>query len=361
MCDTAPIECSDAPETRPVRSWAKVLLVWGVLTALFAIFNLLYWPVYRKQAMTHPEAFVDYACTPPPQEARRVLREGIAQFNPPWDVPYLRLAGLEKQAGNTDDALILEARAGFYGLLRQDPAPLEALASLAAKVSPQLGVVQAPEIAAGLSRATASLASALGLGTALDSWAPEAQIALFTLGGSVFSSNGSIGDTGVRAPGPLLVYSGGGMDNQRGAHILVGAADHAVRQRGMHIVLLAPDTGTVTEADRFDLWESTLEAGRMLQFLTRAPEGCIGLFAVCDDGAAFMPGVVEEGLMRFGLGRRTRVGREPKLLGLRFSFAAIGVKGAPPDSALQAWSPDRFKGHRGHPVLCAVFNAGGPS
>ncbi|HOH31957.1 MAG TPA: hypothetical protein PLC40_19925, partial [Candidatus Hydrogenedentes bacterium] len=126
-----------------MRSWAKVLLVWGVLTALFAVFNLLYWPVYRKQAMTHPEAFVDYARTLPPQEARRVLREGIAQFNPPWDVPYVRLSGLEKQTGNTDNAFLLEARAGFYGLLRQDPAPLEALAALAESVRPSLGAVRA--------------------------------------------------------------------------------------------------------------------------------------------------------------------------------------------------------------------------
>ncbi len=361
MCDKVPIASPDAPEIASVRPWAKVLLVWGVLAVLFAVFNILYWPVYRKEALTHPEAFVDYAGTLPPGEARQVVKQGLEQFNPPWDIPYLRLAELERQAGNMGSAAALEARAAFYRLLQQDPVPAEGLAALAHTARTGSVAVQVTEVVEGLSRATSSLAAAFGLGADLNSWAPEAQLAIFTLGGSVFSTDGTIGGTGVRAPMPLLVYSGGGMDQRRGAHILVGPADHAARQRGMHIVLLTPDTGAVLRADRFDLWESTFEAERMLHFLTNAPEGCIGLFAVCDDGSAFMTSVVEEGLVRFGLGRRARVGREPRILGLRFSFAAVGVKGAPPDSALQAWSPDQFKGHRGHPVLCAVFNAGGPS
>ncbi len=358
MNDNAPIACPAGHSPRPL---VKVLLVWGLLAVLFAAFNMIYWPVYRKEALTHPEAFVEYARTLPPDEARRVLRQGIAHFNPPWETPYQDLAVLEKQAGDESAAALLEARGRFYDLLRQSPVPSEPLQTLVDTVRPGAIVVVRPEVAAGLARAAASFAAAFGLEVPLDSWTQEAHITLFLLGGSVFSMDASIGDTGVRAPIPLLVYSGGGMDQRRGAHILAGSAEHAARQRGMHIVLLTADTGAVIRADVFDLWENTFEAARMLHFLDNAPDGCIGLFAVCDDGSAFMTRVVEEGLVRFGLGRRAYVGREPKVLGLRFSFAAIGVKGAAPDSALQAWSPDQFKGRRGHPVLCAVFDAGGAS
>ena len=358
MNEEASIAC---PGGQPPRPLTKVVLVWGLLGVLFALFNILYWPVYRKEALTHPEAFVEYASTLPPAEARQVLHKGLEQFNPPWDLPYLRLAELEKQAGVLESTVFLEARARFYGLLQQDPLPVEALAALVGAAYPDKNATLLPEAVAGLSLAAASFADALGIGKAFDAWTPEAQHTLFALGGSVFSMSGEIGGTGVRAPVSMLVYSGGGMDARRGAHILVGPEDHAARQRGMHIVLLTPDTGAVIRADLFDLWENTFEAERMLHFLNNAPEGCIGLFAVCDDGSAFITSVVEEGLMRFGLDRRARVDREPRILGLRFSFAAIGVKGAPPGNALQAWSPDRFKGHRGHPVVCAVFNAGGTS
>lgn len=356
-----PIASPNAPSISPVRPWAKVLRVWGALFVLFAVFNILYWPVYRKEALTHPVAFLSYAETLPPEEARLVLRQGIDRFNPPCASPYSRLAELEKQDGNAAVVPFLEARARFYQQLQQDPVPAKALAALAAALGQGDGVVLPPAVADSLSRATSSFAAALGMDTELVSWTPEGQMHLFTLGGSVFSTDGHIGNTGVRAPAPLLVYSGGGMDERRGAHILVGSTDHAARQRGMHIVLLTPDTGAVIRADLFDLWDSRFEEERMSHFLDNAPDGCIGLFAVCDDGSAFMKSATEERLMEFGVGRRTYVGREPGILGLRFSFAAIGVKGAPPNSALQAWSPDWFEGRRGHPVLCAVFFGGAAS
>ncbi len=145
------------------------------------------------------------------------------------------------------------------------------------------------------------------------------------------------------------------MDARRNAQIMVGNRVYGDRQRGMHVVLLDRTTSAVLQTGVFDLWENATEAKRMRHFLEDAPTGCIGLFAVCDDGSAFLTAALEQALFGFGLDRLALDGREQVMLGLRYSFAAIGVKGAARGTAMQSWSPEKFKGYRGHPVLCAVF------
>jgi len=340
------------------RPFTKVLLIWALLACVFAVFNILYWPAYRRQALTHPESFVAFARTLPDDAAAEALRQGIHRFNPSCEEPYALLADLESRASREDAAVQFKARAHFYQALQRKSSTAEDYFRLAETVSQPYQSLRV-DTSPAARVAVASLSRALGLPDVVATWPLPEQLGLLALGGSVFSTDGYVGQTGVKAPVPLLAYSGGGIDERRGAHLFVGADDHASRQRGMHIVLLNAGTGAVLRADLFDLWNSTFEAERMLHFLDNAPEGCIGLFAVCDEGAAFMAGAVENGLLQFGLERRTFVGREPRVLGLRFSFAAIGVKGAPLGSALQVWSPERFQGYRGHPVACGVFPGGG--
>lgn len=358
MSEPLPTDTQGTPGPPPARSLAKVLLIWGLLAGVFAVFNILYWPAYRRQALTHPEAFIDYARTLPDDAAAAELRLGIDRFNPPFEEPYALLAELESRALHADAAETCKARARFYQALRDGPLTSDYLSNLAGTVSQPYQNLGA-EVLPATSAAVSSLADALGLPGSAAQWPVPEQLGLLVLCGGVFFTDGQIGHTGVKAPVPLLAYSGGGIDERRGAHLFAGGDDHASRQRGMHIVLLNAETGAVLRADLFDLWNSTFEAERMLHFLDNAPDGCIGLFAVCDEGSAFMTGAVEAGLLQFGLERRTYVGREPRVLGLRFSFAAIGVKGAARGSALQAWSPDTFQGYRGHPVACGVFGGGG--
>lgn len=368
ICASAPDSATPLQQSR-LRLAVKVLIVWMTLGLIFLIFNIIYWPIYLQQTLSHPESFMEYAAQLPSEEARAVLREGIAQFNPPHEKPYEMLAALENQDENTEGEAFavsfLESRARFYTLLQQTPSDLSGLASLACDVAASrfptvLPLDMSPEV---LLPIWSSYETALGLsihGTPFSSLlkCPRADFALYALSGSLFSFDGEIGTTGVKTPTLLVVYSGGGSDERRGAHIIVDDTDHASKQRGMHVVLLHEANGSVLRADLFDLWEDTFEAERMIHFLNNAPDGCIGLFAVCDDGAAFMTGKAEESLMQFGIGRRAYVGRNPKILGVRYSFAAIGVKGAPPDSAMQCWSPEWFRGRRGHPVICAVSPAG---
>ncbi len=67
---------------------------------------------------------------------------------------------------------------------------------------------------------------------------------------------------------------------------------------------------------------------------------------------------LEAELRAFGLAREANIDRRSAILGLRYSFAAIGVKGAREGAALQAWSPEAFQGRDGHPVVCGVLRAG---
>lgn len=356
MTDPTPIEACNASRVTRLRPLAKVALIWTILAVIFAAFNLVYWPVYRRQALEQPESFLAYADTLRDDAARRVLQQGIARFNPPLETPYARLAELEARAGNTAAAERHKTRASFYRALNQGTAKND-LSELTRSISE--AYVAVPSTAAkAVGVAAASFCEALRIGDLTDQWTLPQQIALFALGGGTLSLDGTIGASLVKAPVSLLVYSGGGIDERRGAHIFVGDTDHASVQRGMHIVLLDAETGAVIRADLFDLWDSVDEAERMPVFLNNAPDGCIGLFAVCDEGSAFMTNAIEAGLMRFGIEKGAVVEGEPRILGLRYSFAAIGVKGAPAGSAMQAWSPDRFHGHRGHPVVCAVFPTG---
>lgn len=357
MTDPLPTTARSAARASRMHPLAKVALLWTMLAVLFAAFNLVYWPRYRRQVLEQPESFMAYADTLPEDDARRVLQQGISRFNPPWEEPYARLATLETRAGNAPAAEYCTGRADFYQALYGKTAAVDALSTLTQTFSePYKNISPAAAHAAGV--AAASFCEAMGMPGLADHWTLPQQTTLFALGGGAVSPDGRIGGAKVKAPLPLLAYSGGGRDERRGAHLFVGDTDHASLQRGMHIVLLDADTGAVIQADRFDLWDSTEEAARMALFVEKAPEGCIGLFAVCDEGSAFMTNAIETGFLHFGIEKSTFVGGEPRILGLRYSFAAIGVKGALPGSALQAWSPDRFQKRRGHPVICAAFPPG---
>ncbi len=344
----------------------KALLICLLPTAAFVLFNLLYWPTRMQQEYSHPASFPARARLlleeNQPEAARETLLEGIAAFNPPSPEPYDLLAQVQERLFDVKGAEDARRRTLFYSALQQAPADAVALISAGEGIDrPYKALVLDAPCAGLVRRAAASFGAAFGIREALTVWSTATQLAILDLAGSSFSFNGQIGAVGVVAPASLLVFSGGGMDERRGAHIFVGGRDYADRQRGMHVVLLDGATGAVLQTGAFDLWESADEARRMRRFLEESPQGCIGLFAVRDDGSAFMTLALEQALFNFGLERRAMAGRTPALLGLRYGFAAIGVKGAARGTAMQSWSPEEFKGYRGHPVVCAVFHGEGRS
>lgn len=141
------------------------------------------------------------------------------------------------------------------------------------------------------------------------------------------------------------------------AHIFLHNRDYGGAERGMHVALIDPVTGEPTQLGVFDIWAAPENADRMARMLNAAPNGTVGAFAVYDDASANMTDALEDALRSFGFLPETILQRRPRFYGLRYSYAAIGVKGAIPGQAMQAWSPDEFDGRPGHPVACMVLGA----
>lgn len=348
-------------EQHPV---VKVLVVWLFLSAVFLLFNLVYLPRYRQQMLAAPESFMQRARWLEKQgertRAKETLREGISLFNPPAPEPYQALASLLDDADSAKEKVLTAGRAAFYqwadtGYSAGKMVALDRLGGAA--LFPEYYDQALKPLSRALDISWQSFSGALGFATPPEWDIPERAL-VFLLAGSVIDLSGNIGGTGVQAPVPLLAYSGGGADSRRGVHLFAGEKDLGRRERGMHIALLDAGSGALLSAACFDVWERREEGQRLFPFLAEAPEGCIGLFAVYDDGAGMLTHELEEAFLLFGLDRRLMDERKMRVAAIRSSLAAIGVKGAVPGSALQVWSPQWYHGRRGHPVLCAAFPGG---
>ncbi len=140
----------------------------------------------------------------------------------------------------------------------------------------------------------------------------------------------AIGKTGVTAPASIVVRSAG---NQVGdfAHVFVNGVEAALGQRGYNIVVMDASTGHIDASAAFDTFDSESESVRLAQFVSEIPAGKIVAVAARDEISRHLtPGAV------VALGS---IGATQDLTGKwRWSHAILGVKGAPPGSALQAAS-----------------------
>lgn len=343
-----------------ITSIKRVTLLWAIILGLFALFNAVYWPVIRYKEATDPLSFeeraIDLYESGRRAEALAWLREGIEVMHPPYASPYERLQNWYTEYSDPVSAASLGIHATFYRALETQGA-----------VARKALFLEAAQTAA--SRRTDPLPSDLDTGAInglldkfraaallmdpLQDWRLEEKVALLELSGKPLQ-HGRIGSTGVSTPTTILVQSGGGHGPGRTASIFVGSRNYAEPMRGLHIALVDPWSGEVTQWRVFDIWESLEETDRARAFLGEAAKGVIGAFAVYDDAAANMTPELERALGHFGLAREAVVDRNKVLLGPQFSFAAIGVKGALPGTAIQVWSPGVLRGYGGHAVFCGV-------
>jgi hypothetical protein len=152
----------------------------------------------------------------------------------------------------------------------------------------------------------------------------------------VLPGSGQIGGTGVRAPLPIEVNSGGPQDF---AFISVGAGeemeDGSVHRAGYNVAILDPRSGQVLDRQGFDTTPggSEAEAAALTSFLNGVPQGHIVAVALQGDGAAHL---TEEAVAAF-----RAIGGQADLRGTTgWSHAIIGVKGAAPGTAMEAAGPD---------------------
>ncbi len=137
----------------------------------------------------------------------------------------------------------------------------------------------------------------------------------------------AIGTTGARAPVDLAVVSAGRSAGMR-AELWVGGRRQGPDRRGLNVAAVDGTSGELLATDHFDLcyWP---ESGKLLAtWLARWPRGTIVLAAVKDDASRRFDAAAREALGRIGA-REDLSGR------FRHTYAAIGVVGARPGSALE--------------------------
>ncbi|MFP4502466.1 MAG: interleukin-like EMT inducer domain-containing protein [Candidatus Hydrogenedentota bacterium] len=353
-----------------MRPILRLGLLWLLVLAVFAGFCAIYWPVRLYQWKTDPANFLVYADELIEEgatgKAVGVLESGIAELHPPGPAAYQKLHALLVGLGRETAARALEPRLFFarahqahetHAAMRDKLLARAASAYLDANPAPAF----TPPVQQALEMMAVDLVQPLGAHSTIQAMPAAAHFALLNVAGGRFSLDGTVGGTGVAAPADILVQSGGGQGVHRTAHIMVHGQDYARSVRGIHVALIAPDSGHVLRHWAFDVYESPSEAARMTAFLREAPDGVIGAFAVFDDGSVHVTPTLERELRNFGMRRMARDHHEMVLIGLRHSFAAIGVKGAQPGTALQAWTPEEFNGYTGLPVAAGVLHAGDTS
>jgi hypothetical protein len=143
-----------------------------------------------------------------------------------------------------------------------------------------------------------------------------------------------IGQTGARALGDLYVSSVGQLHRQGRSLLQLNGRDVGPprRSRGYNLVALGP-AGEPHEAAAFDTYGESDASARLAAWVDRLPPGTIVMGAVSDEASAKLGGDAVAALGRLGVQADMR-GR------FRESHAFVGVKGAPPGTALEAAGPN---------------------
>jgi hypothetical protein len=154
-----------------------------------------------------------------------------------------------------------------------------------------------------------------------------------------------IGTTGARAPVDIEVVSEGrGPQGQGGqASVIVNGHEAlALPRRGYNLVALDGGDGHPMWADYFDTFRAPSESQRLAQRIASLPAGTIVVVAVKTDGGGQLTAEGVSALQSVGAQRDLRHT-------LWLAHALVGVKGAPPGSALEASGPGRVTASLGRP------------
>jgi hypothetical protein len=143
-----------------------------------------------------------------------------------------------------------------------------------------------------------------------------------------------IGGTGVHSPVDLVVTSAG-KEHGWVASIAVNGTDLAPNLRGYNVVVVDPRSGDVQRPEAFDTFLSRAESARLADFIDRVPAGWIVAAAIRDDGVGRLG---DDAVRAF-----RSVGGQVDPRGTLFvSHVLIGVKGARPGTAVEAFGPARL-------------------
>jgi hypothetical protein len=146
-----------------------------------------------------------------------------------------------------------------------------------------------------------------------------------------------LGTTGVRSPVDIeLVSAGRGPQGQGGlvSALVNGHEVVDVPRRGYNVVALDGADGRVLWGDNFDTFKSPAESRRMADRIATLPPGTLVIAGVKTDGGGQL--TAEGAVALRSVGGQVDLQRT-----LWLAHALIGVKGAPPGSAVEASGPGR--------------------
>jgi hypothetical protein len=152
-----------------------------------------------------------------------------------------------------------------------------------------------------------------------------------------------IGRTGAQAPGDLYVLSMGQLDGQARSALQLNGRELGLpgRPRGYTLVALDPKGGTHAAAG-FDTNGDSKATAELAGWVAALPPGTIVMGAVSDEASAMLGADAVRALGTLGVQTDMR-GR------FRESHAFVGVKGAPPGTALEAAGPEPVELRVGSP------------
>jgi hypothetical protein len=158
-----------------------------------------------------------------------------------------------------------------------------------------------------------------------------------------------IGRTGAQAPGDLYVVSVGQLDRQGRSALQLNGRELGLpgRPRGYNLVALDPKGGTRAAAG-FDTNGDSAATAQLADWVAELPPGTIVMGAVSDEASAMLGADAVRALGTLGVLTDMR-GR------FRESHAFVGVKGAPPGSALEVAGPREVELRVGSPDDPAGF------
>ena len=148
-----------------------------------------------------------------------------------------------------------------------------------------------------------------------------------------------IGATGAVSPGDLEAISWGNPEGSR-ASLRLDGMELARDRRGYNLVALEPD-GRVIESVVFDTFRDERESDRLAAWIATLPTGAIVAGAVRDEASRRLTEAAVQGLRALGVRHDLR-GR------YREAHAFVGVKGAPPGTALEKGGADAVVVTVGH-------------
>jgi hypothetical protein len=105
--------------------------------------------------------------------------------------------------------------------------------------------------------------------------------------------------------------------------------------RGYNVVVVDPRSGAVAGREVFDTFVSRDESARLAAYIARVPAGWITVATIRDDGVGQLTGDAVRAFRSLG-------GRVDPRGTLFVSHLLIGVKGAAPGTAVEAFGPARL-------------------